>query len=555
MEKPDNHRILINSAPKDQLLTVDGVGDVMADNIITLRKMIPLSAQILGTMTGFRTDMLSAFDFSVEVSSHEQPSTCLKSVVPSSIPDNTDAQQSNGGNSLFQRSMNASLDASHLQQNCGSVSPNRNQGTPNLINGYGTPRRDHTRQNNIPDIHTRDQSKQSLTIPRNMSFDGNSSWRNFWQRFLSFVNQHELTDIQSILYYFSFMLEGKASQHFENQRRRKDFFTIESIRITMEGRFDTMETSQSALIQLLEIRQYEGEEVRDYADRIWELAEKAYPTNRIDEIERHVILAFARGLKNRGAAQFIMCQNFETMNRALQCYIVYTESQAVVPTTSRDDRGYVIRNVHSNEYTQAVPMDDKNFLRNEVPLRNPENDRYRHPSESKYRHDRGDQRYPEVTHSVNRVQSHSKNEMGELKKLIIEQGRIIERQNILIEGLCNRMAQMERGMGVLIDGEKKRNQPFGNFRTRSPSPSGHRLRSPSPSGRRTRSPSGSSLRQNQSAHTYRGHSKSPVRAPSSYSDDGTCFLCHAYGHFAAECPDRKVTFQSPDKNSPKNLYG
>ena len=478
--------IKINYAKKSELLTVDGVGEALADNIITMRKLIPISADILATMTGFRTDMLSVFEFDIDSDTD--------------VGDQTSPHR--------------------RRQSPNNFKPNR----PNIQNGDRA----------CANVCT---AKQTVTVPRNLSYDGNSNWRNFWQRFLAFVNQFELTDINSIVYYFSIMLEGKASHHFENQKRRKDFFTIESLRVAMESRFGSIESSQSALLQLLEIRQFENEEVRDYEDRIWELAEKAYPSLRTEEIERHVILSFARGLQNRDAAQFIMCQNFDKMHRAMQCYVVFMESRRTIPSTRRDDKGYVVRQMYSPENVHSVPREHSEFRRDEGLVQASGYDRYHNSQypdhESNYHSDRIHERYPDVQSSVRRVQSHTSSEIGELKKLLIDQGRTIDRQNLLIESLCSRMSRMEKSMDILVRDKL----------------SGHKSRrmSPSPSFNRNKSP----MRNRSSSQSpNRARSKSPIPYSNKSQDrynrsesQFTCFLCHAPGHYAADCPERKVSFQ------------
>ena len=57
----------------------------------------------------------------------------------------------------------------------------------------------------------------------------------------------------------------------------------------MERRYDAGSVRQAAILRFNEAAQYEGEKVEDYVDRLWELANQAFPGHSLEESERQVI--------------------------------------------------------------------------------------------------------------------------------------------------------------------------------------------------------------------------------------------------------------------------
>ena len=60
-------KIKINVADKSVLLTVHGVGEALAENIINMRKILNITPDILSRLKGYRSGLKRKFDFRLQV--------------------------------------------------------------------------------------------------------------------------------------------------------------------------------------------------------------------------------------------------------------------------------------------------------------------------------------------------------------------------------------------------------------------------------------------------------------------------------------------------------
>ncbi len=168
---------------------------------------------------------------------------------------------------------------------------------------------------------------RNIHVPKTLVFDGSKSWKTFSQTFQLFLYQFQIEDIQTQMYYFTNALTGQAADYFARMSRNKGFYDIRQAFDVMAERFDDKELSESALMQFSILTQKEGEDINDWADRVWELAYDAYPDlypHQIYQVERNVVQQFTLGLRDKKALRHVAGKHCENMSAARNAYKVYT---------------------------------------------------------------------------------------------------------------------------------------------------------------------------------------------------------------------------------------
>ena len=116
---------------------------------------------------------------------------------------------------------------------------------------------------------------RTVPIPSNLCFSGgkNDNFANFESRLDKFLNVHKIMDHDMILFYLSNMFRDKASLFFEDLVHRNPRFGFNSLMDALRKRFGDNRLDQAAILEFNAAEQYDGEDVRDYAQRLWSLEE------------------------------------------------------------------------------------------------------------------------------------------------------------------------------------------------------------------------------------------------------------------------------------------
>ncbi|MCP3871288.1 MAG: hypothetical protein GY703_24950 [Gammaproteobacteria bacterium] len=162
-----------------------------------------------------------------------------------------------------------------------------------------------------------------VQLPKNLTFDGSKSWKTFAHNFKLFLDQYEVTDLKTQVFHFTSALSGQAADYFARVSQRRTLYDIRQAYDIMEERFDDKELSEAALFQFSSLTQTEGEDIKEWADRVWFLAIRAYPDLEPHQVERNVIQRFTLGLRDREALRHIAGKHCDSMSAALNAYKVY----------------------------------------------------------------------------------------------------------------------------------------------------------------------------------------------------------------------------------------
>ena len=148
-------------------------------------------------------------------------------------------------------------------------------------------------------------AKQKMVqIPRSVSFNGKGNWSCFKTKFCTFISHHECNE-DTKLVYLSMALEDQASIFYEKRNDQKNFTKLSLALTELENRFENPDRENAAMLQLKNTYQFEEENGRDFEDRLFELAYRAYPGRRVEHIEREVLCQFLIGLYDSKAQSYL----------------------------------------------------------------------------------------------------------------------------------------------------------------------------------------------------------------------------------------------------------
>ena len=320
---------------------------------------------------------------------------------------------------------------------------------------------------------------RTVPIPSNLCFSGgkNDNFANFESRLDKFLNVHKIMDHDMILFYLSNMFRDKASLFFEDLVHRNPRFGFNSLMDALRKRFGDNRLDQAAILEFNAAEQYDGEDVRDYAQRLWSLGGRAHPRVGYDELERIVTVRFGMGIHDTGARMHVLQQGCTSVDDAMHVYTLYENA--------RSPRGLSHRNY---DCSQA----------------------YDNSSSPSVRQSRID--------SVRAGQSEEVSVTSEI-------GRLFEFVKKFESKIINRLDDLDRRVEAIEKDVKK---------IRSPAPI---LKSPSSLERRE---SSISPNRNSSYRSSRPVSRNQSRSPGrSQSGDRRCFTCDSESHLARDCPMKR----------------
>lgn len=141
-------------------------------------------------------------------------------------------------------------------------------------------------------------------IPKSLIFSGKENWNCFKTKFSTFI-AHQKCCEETKLLYLSLALEDRASVFYEKKNERKNFTKVSAALRELESRFENPDGENAAMMQLRNTVQLEGEKGREYEDRLFEIAYRAYPDRKFEEIEKEVLCQFQLGLFDLKARKYL----------------------------------------------------------------------------------------------------------------------------------------------------------------------------------------------------------------------------------------------------------
>ena len=164
---------------------------------------------------------------------------------------------------------------------------------------------------------------QFKNVPRSLTFNGTTSWITFKQKLIYFFNKNAISDLNSIKYYLTMILEGSAADYFSFLDSTTTFENLTHILNLLEQRFDDRDLAESALVHFQTMYQKKGEDIKMWGERCRKIAHEAFPNLSAVEIERQVIIRFCLALQDKSAAMHLSMINHSTLASAMKSYRVY----------------------------------------------------------------------------------------------------------------------------------------------------------------------------------------------------------------------------------------
>lgn len=202
-----------------------------------------------------------------------------------------------------------------------------------------------TRQQNQPTERSRD--KYEVPLPRQIIFDGKSSWESFIHPYEAMVDVCNWENNERF-FRLKNSLRGDAAEYAFKQFGTDKLSSYAKIKSSMATRFQE-KRSASSFLAVLENRKYNREKksLREYVAEIKRLVIKDYPTANNETMETIILRHFLKGLHDSQAALFIWMQDPKTTDQARELLDNYS-------SIKDDVRGAKIRNIDVNNESNVT---------------------------------------------------------------------------------------------------------------------------------------------------------------------------------------------------------
>ncbi|XP_052220032.1 G patch domain-containing protein 8-like isoform X1 [Dreissena polymorpha] len=153
-------------------------------------------------------------------------------------------------------------------------------------------------------------------MPKNLRYDGRTSWLSFKQKFDSYRKVYKWSD-HECRDYLNWCLEGKALDYFTIETRMGESFSFRDIMRKMEGRFGSKELPENSRAKFQQATQQPGESLEDWADRVLTLATPAFRDLPDQFGQREAVSRFCQGCIDREAGKHACFERPRTIQHAL----------------------------------------------------------------------------------------------------------------------------------------------------------------------------------------------------------------------------------------------
>ena len=162
-------------------------------------------------------------------------------------------------------------------------------------------------------------SKRLASIPRTLTYSGKTSWKAFYTKFTKYA-ESLCWSAKECKEGLCMCLDGKASDFYAtNIADQSDSLEYFDIIRKFEKRFGFQELPETATIAFNTAQQKTEEGLDDWADRVTELAMKAYRDLPEEYSEKQAILRFCLGCINKEAGEAVANKRPASMAEAIDC--------------------------------------------------------------------------------------------------------------------------------------------------------------------------------------------------------------------------------------------
>ena len=129
--------------------------------------------------------------------------------------------------------------------------------------------------------------------------------------------------------YLSLHLKGEALHYFEqlSERVKED---LESARRAMERRFGQKATTEAQKAAFDNLFQKEKEPLEEFADRVRETAQEAFPGLPTAYVEVEMVNRFLKGILAKDAGLYALNNRYENLEKAIEAVQVYIKNRRSV---------------------------------------------------------------------------------------------------------------------------------------------------------------------------------------------------------------------------------
>ena len=122
------------------------------------------------------------------------------------------------------------------------------------------------------------------------------------------------------LFHLSIALEGRASDFFERRNRVEKFDSLDAAFACLRRRYGPDSAAPTALFKLNAAQQQLGEHPEDFADRIQDMALRAFPRSDPQDLENQMVFCFCRGLTDKSVGSFLLNSGLTSMSAVVDRY-------------------------------------------------------------------------------------------------------------------------------------------------------------------------------------------------------------------------------------------
>ena len=208
----------------------------------------------------------------------------------------------------------------------GNYGPDPNYQNRGEVGQGGDPRGPYYPYANMdlpPTPHLRDprQGQVNTSLPKSLSFDGSGNFKTYRYQMEMFLKIQGIKDPEIQKYFIGLTLKGKPAIFFQRIQKRYQFRDGYQVMEALEDRFGVQKVQAAASISFHIASQMEGESAQDFEERLWDLADQAFPNMRDeDELERQIVLRFCLGLQDEDATRHLLRLNPQTLEDAMSIF-------------------------------------------------------------------------------------------------------------------------------------------------------------------------------------------------------------------------------------------
>ena len=385
---------------------------------------------------------------------------------------------------------------------------------------------------------------QVLSVPRTLQYDGSSNFDTWKYKFTNFLAMNRIESEDQKIFYVSLSLEGTASTFFEKNHARQPYLCVANALKALQQRFGKAELREAAILKLHHARQLEGENVVTFKERVWDLADLVYDEHTSRQMERHVMVAFAAGLRDKECASYLATLRLNNIEQTMDALELFNYSRELKYT--HDDQQKKVRMVRSESPDQSARQSIlKPFIRPQQDTSSYEWER-RRPNTENGTLDRLENslntlcsEFKEMRAEISTVKTELSTVKREMNPRQQYEGRY-DRSRSPGQRACHGCGSWNHFLRDCPDARRDRERgrsPRGGYHTREPQQGNPRSQSPHPRSQSPHPRSQSPYPRNQSPHaggqSPRGRSQSPYSGSRS---NPTCNNCGSKTHFWRECP-------------------